>query len=99
MKSIVNRVVFSSLIVACAMLATPIDALAVALPGEVDKGAGILEALLKSKWVIMLGAAVIAWFGFQLSTGKATLERFLQVAIGSVILFGAIPIAYFMANS
>jgi TrbC/VIRB2 pilin len=87
---------FAALIAASFFLLPDLALAQTALPGEVEKGAGLLEALLKSKWVIMFGAGVIAFFGYQVSQGKADLSRFFQVSIGCILMFGAIPIAYFM---
>ena len=69
-------------------------AFAQALPGQIDKATGVVEALLKAKWVMVLGAFMLVGFGWRCYNGKLTLEEFSKVAIALVLIFGAGPIAY-----
>lgn len=69
-------------------------AFAQALPGQIDKATGVVEALMKAKWVMVLGAFMIMGLGWRFYNGKMTLEEFLKVAVAVVLIFGGGPIAY-----
>ena len=83
----------SLIVILITMLATA--ALAqTALPGQVEKATNFMEALMKGKWVMIVGGAMIMGFGWRVYKGQLTLEEFGKVTVGLICLFGGLPIGY-----
>ena len=63
-----------------------------ALPGEVERGASIVEALGRGKYLMVFGSLCVAYLGWRVYSGKSDLGSIMGMVIGIILIFFAFPI-------